>query len=265
MLDALFGNLNLWFLFVASCVVLFLASEAGLRIGRRYQAQLDEATRSHTGTVEAALLGLLALLLGFAFVLADGRYERRRDLIVDEAIAIERAYLRARLLPEPHHQASSRLLREYLDARLEQYEAGEWSTKAHDANVHGGHLLRRLWEEAAASAKVSSDEVRTGYYVESLNQVIDARSRRLAIRDNHVPGMVLLLLYFVAMCALGVVGFGCSHGKGRHILIRAILTLVTVATIQVIIDLDRPQSGYIVIGERHLQSLRRELTTLAPE
>lgn len=159
---------------------------------------------------------------------------------------------------------SARLLQEYLDARLDYYRAGDPSENLREANVRGEQLLLRLWAEAVTAAKSNSDEVRTGYYIESLNNVIDNKSKRSAIRENHVPGMILWLLYFVAVLTLGVTGFCCSHGKGRHLVLRAILTLITVATIQVIVDLDRPRSGYIVVSEKPLQDLRNELSPLTP-
>jgi len=59
----------------------------------------------------SAVLGLLALLLGFTFSLALNRYEARRDLVVQEANAIGTAWLRAQLLEPPNKAAMSGLLR----------------------------------------------------------------------------------------------------------------------------------------------------------
>lgn len=259
----LFNGLNLWLLFCLGILVLFLASETGLYLGRRFQERMDQATRVHITTVEAALLGLLALLLGFAFVMAVGRYERRRDLLIEEANAIGTAYLRTELLQEPHDQISAQLFREYLNARLDYYRAGENSEKLRDSTSRAELILRRLWKEAIAAAKVNSDEVRTGYYIEALNGVIDDQAKRSANMEAHVPEIVFWLLYFVALLTLGLVGFCCSFGIGRHLVIRAILTLITVATIQVIVDLDRPRSGYIVISEKHLLDLREVMSPSA--
>ena len=71
------------------------------------------------------MLGLLALLLGFTFALAAGRYESRRALVLQEANSIGTTYLRAALLPEPHHKEVEALLWRYLEVRVEFYDAGE--------------------------------------------------------------------------------------------------------------------------------------------
>jgi len=71
----------------------------------------------------SAVLGLLALLLGFTFSLALNRYEARRDLVVQEANAIGTTWLRTQLLESPNNTAMSGLLRGYLDARLAWSEA----------------------------------------------------------------------------------------------------------------------------------------------
>src|SRR5262245_8635230 len=54
------------------------------------------------GYVVSAVLGLLALLLGFTFSLAADRFDTRRILVLEEANAIGTTYLRAQLLTEPH-------------------------------------------------------------------------------------------------------------------------------------------------------------------
>ncbi len=42
----------------------------------------DEARKGQIGTLQGAVLGLLALLLGFTFAMAVQRYDNRRDLVV---------------------------------------------------------------------------------------------------------------------------------------------------------------------------------------
>jgi hypothetical protein len=51
--------------------------------------------------LEQALLGLLALIIGFTFLMALTRFEARREAVVNEANAIGTTALRARLLAEP--------------------------------------------------------------------------------------------------------------------------------------------------------------------
>jgi hypothetical protein len=88
-------------LVVGALIALFLlAAEVGFRAGRRHGRRVGDR-EPQVGTIQGALLGLLALLLGFSFAMAQSRYDTRRALVVDEANAIGTTYLRAQLLPKP--------------------------------------------------------------------------------------------------------------------------------------------------------------------
>jgi hypothetical protein len=69
------------------------------------------------------VLGLLVLLLEFTFGMAQSRFELRQREVLEESNAIGTAYLRTRLLPQPYQTGTANLLRRYVDARLEFYEA----------------------------------------------------------------------------------------------------------------------------------------------
>ena len=51
-----------------------------------------KAHHGQSGTLQGALLGLLGLLLGFTFAMAVGRYEARKQLVLDEANGIGTAW-----------------------------------------------------------------------------------------------------------------------------------------------------------------------------
>src|SRR5215204_2065974 len=97
---------------------LFLAMlvglDAGFRIGR-WRIQRDGDAHEGLGSIEAASLAFLGLLLGFAFSNALGRFDARRDLIVTEVNAIETAYRRLDLAPVEDQAGLRRLFRDYLD------------------------------------------------------------------------------------------------------------------------------------------------------
>src|SRR4051794_26223849 len=107
-------------LFAAMCA----ASLAG--IGLRYRRDLKTgadlqappAEDGQEGYIVSAVLGLLALLMGFTFSLAVDRFDARRHLVLEEANAIGTAYLRSQLLPEPGRTRMSGLLVRYTDNRL---------------------------------------------------------------------------------------------------------------------------------------------------
>ena len=81
---------------------MLILSEVGRRIGMARLARDSEGLTKGAGAAEAAVFGLLGLLIAFTFSGAASRFEDRRHLITAEANAIGTAYLRVDLLPATH-------------------------------------------------------------------------------------------------------------------------------------------------------------------
>ena len=104
-------NIPVWVLFIITTLVFSVASELGFRVGKFMNPMV--------GTILGASLGLLAFFLAFTFNMAGSRYDARKQLVLDEANAIETTYLRAKLLPKPYGTEIQELLREYVDVRVQ--------------------------------------------------------------------------------------------------------------------------------------------------
>ena len=98
-------SVQLYFLviFFIGTAVVFLASEFGWRLGIRTKGH---GANGNISALEQSLLGLLALIIGFIFLMALMRFEARREAVLNEANAIGTTALRARLLPEPQYPRS---------------------------------------------------------------------------------------------------------------------------------------------------------------
>src|SRR6516225_454845 len=108
-------NYSLLTVFLVGLALIVAASEIGRFLGVRVGNQGGD----NVSTLEAAVLGLLALMIGFTFAMALSRFEARRDAVLNEANAIGTTALRARLLPEPERKEVLKLLREYVQTRLD--------------------------------------------------------------------------------------------------------------------------------------------------
>src|SRR3954469_1859244 len=108
--------------FFVGMAIVFLASEFGWRLGIRTEGHTASGNIS---ALEQSLLGLLALIVGFTFLMALTRFEARREAVLNEANAIGTTALRARLLPEPHRTESLKLLREYSKLRIDYIPTGK--------------------------------------------------------------------------------------------------------------------------------------------
>ena len=114
-----FNVFPIWGLFLITAAVVLFSLEAGYRLGRYRSARAEHEKEGSTGTMVGATLGLLAFLLAFTFNMASSRYDARRQAFLGEVIAIETAYTRADLLPEPSRSETRDLFRQYVDLRLE--------------------------------------------------------------------------------------------------------------------------------------------------
>jgi hypothetical protein len=254
--EELFYDLNLWLIFFISIGAFFLSTEIGFLLGRRAAPKTSDHARSQVGTIQAALLGLLALLLGFTFAMAMSRFDARKQLVLDEANAIGTTFLRAQLLPEPQRREISDLLRRYVNVRLDFYAAGTDDDKLDAASQATAKLQTQLWSIGAALGEKDPRAVTYGLFLQSLNEVIDLHNKRLTALENHVPEIILILLFFVAMVATALIGYGCGLGEVRNFFVTLVASVLIAAVIFVIIDLDRPRRGLIRVSQDRLVELR---------
>lgn len=242
--------------------MLLVAGEVGFQLGRATGQEMDAMGKSQLPSIQAALLGLLALLLGFTTAMAVSRFETRQRLVVEEANAIGTAALRARLVPGAAGAAIVGLLRDYADARAES--STEDSADPTMARRRTEELQAGLWSQASAAAQQDPRAVTSGLLLQALNEMIDVHGARRAALRNHVPVTVMLMIGVVAMITLGAIGYGYGIGEGRHVF--AILTLAVAITlvVMVILDLDRPQRGFIRVSERSLIEVQENLRAPSP-
>ncbi|MGB7912657.1 MAG: hypothetical protein WCF59_10580, partial [Desulfobaccales bacterium] len=205
-------------------------------------------------------LGLLALLLGFTFSMAVSRYDARKQVVLEESNAIGTTFLRAQLLPEPPREEVSNLLRRYVEVRLEFYEAGNNQKILREVKDKTERLQNQLWTDGAALGEKDPRAVTTGLFLQSLNEMIDLNAKRISALENHVPVVTLVLLYFVAIMATGLIGYGCGLSGVRKFFVTIILSILISAVIMVIIDLNRPSMGLIRVNQQRMLDLRDSLS-----
>jgi hypothetical protein len=233
------------------------ATAIGAFVGRRVR-HLSESLSESFGVLQAALLGLVGLVLAFGLSLALSRYEDRRAAIVTEANTIGTTYLRAQTLREPQRSRSLELLTLYTDSaiRLSEYPPG--SDEERFVEEQEEQLQRRLWQYAGRALDESPIESAPRLYVQSLNEMIDAQTARVAALNNHVPGAVLVLELLGAAIALGLLAAYLSLvGRGlAGVLLAAILVGFLLLVIS---ELDRPTRGMIEVPDTVLKDLRESM------
>jgi uncharacterized membrane protein (Fun14 family) len=244
--------------------LLLLTIEMGYRLGDRVQPGLNDSAKSPVLAISGAIFGLLALLLGFTFSMSLGRFDQRKQLVVQEANAIGTTYLRSKLFPEPHRSDVASLLRSYVDARLDFYNLRDDHGQFRNVIERTEKLQDDLWSQVVSVVKKDDRPVTTGLFIPALNEVIDLHAKRVAAMENHVPESVLLLLILVALLAAMLVGYGCGLAKRRHLLSTSIVALLIGIVIIAIIDLDRPTRGLIRVSQNSMSRLHDSMKHDAP-
>lgn len=237
--------------------VVFGATGLGLFLGH-YLRHRSEHLREPLGVLQAALLGLVGLVLAFGLALAVGRYDSRRAAVVDDADAIGTTYLRAQTLAEPFRSQSLQRLVRYADASIRLSRSVPTTTGARQAVADGQKLQRELWRlagQALADAPLASAP---RLYVETLNQMIDMQTVRVAALNNRVPGAVLAVEVIFAGAALSLLAFYLAI-LGRGVLPVLVAAALICLLLLVTLDLDRPRRGLITVPLTPLTSLRASM------
>ena len=240
-------NYSLPTIFLTALAAILAAIETGRRLGARAGDRSDD----NVPTLEGAVIGLLALIVGFTFAMALARFEARRDAVLVEANAIGTTALRARLLPEPHREEVLGLLRGYVKIRLDLTQSQATQADLAAAVEKSKVIQERLWQQAMAMAASDSGMVPTGLFIQTLNEMIDDQAKHLAALRSHVPNMVQLALFGVAIIAIGFAGYASGlKARQRSRVPVYIMGFLICAVILLILDLDRPGAGLIEVSQQ---------------
>lgn len=243
-------------------VALTLAAIAGAVFRDAEDKRSPGPSHSETqeGYIVAAVLGLMALLLGFTFSLAVDRYEIRRQLVLDDANAIGAAYLQTQLLGEPHRSRISNILVLYVDNVIVLAKTKPGRTAP--LLARDDELITELWQATAAAF----DSIRgldfSGSYVASINHLIDMDGARREARESHVPNEVFAVLFVYFIVTAAVIGYVVTCTGGR--IAAGCLLLLMLMSLLIILDIDRPTQGGVREPQTPMVDLQKSMAGWKP-
>jgi hypothetical protein len=255
----IFYHLDPFLVCLALLGLLFAAEEAGFRVRKRRRLSSGDIEQSDIALILGAVLTLLALMLGFTYAMSQGRFETRRQLVIDEANAIGTTFLRAKTLPEPRSSELQELLRQYTALRVEIAamkdvspewfrEMGQRSKQLHDS----------MWSKAAALASENPNAVVSVFLI-PLNDVIDIHAKRMDAVRSRVPFSIYLVLIGISSVAVGLVGYYFGARRRRMRIPTMMFALLVAAVMWLILDLDQPFRGSITASQQSLIDLQQDL------
>ncbi|HWO81105.1 hypothetical protein [Gaiella sp.] len=253
----MFFSLPSWAVALLVFAVVGGACVLGAALGR-YLRRHTDVLREPIGVLQAALLGLVGLILAFGLSLAVGRYEARRAAVVAEANAIGTTYLRAQLIAEPGRSESLDLLRRYTDLSLRLSHEVPNSASMMRTTAQQSILQRRLWRLAGQAIGAAPTASAPRLYVDTLNDMIDQETVRVAALNNRVPGAVLGLEVIGAAVVVGLLALYLAV-LGRGLLAAIVAAGLVTLLLLVTFDLDRPTRGLIKVPDTPLESLRASM------
>jgi hypothetical protein len=209
-------------------------------------------------STEGALLGLLALLLGFTFSMAADRFVARGNLVREESGAIRSVYLRARLAQEPERSNITKLLSSYTETRFALQHVGFSPEEREEVDAAANKLHLALWTQVERAVARDRDDV-TALLVEAVDNVIDLHAQQMAAQRYHVPGPIFLLLLLVALVSLGVSGYASGSSYRQSLVMNLLVSMLVSSVMLLIVDLHRPTRGTIVVNMASMDDVARFL------
>jgi hypothetical protein len=245
----------IWSVYLFAVVFLFLAAEVGFRLGGIIQKRWPDQSEAGVGTVVGAALALLGFLLAFITGVALDNFNQRRHLVVLEADVIGTTYLRAGNLPSPNGEDSRKLLKEYVDIRLEALKPGNLV----NAITRSEQIQNELWKISEQAAKESPTAI-TSLYISSLNEMIDLHSQRIQAELGYrVPQALMMGIFLVAILTMILIGVHDGYRERHNVVALIMVVLIVSIVFLVIIELDRSNVGLIQVPQKALINLQQEL------
>lgn len=243
-------------------VLVVITGELGFRVARHRGERIIDATS--LGIIQAAAFTLVALLLGFSFSLALARYDARREVTVKEANVIGTLLLRVDLLDSTYRDPMHRYLAKYATSRVDFARAGIDAAAQARAGRISSALQERMWATAMDAAQRDRRSTLTPLFIQALNNVIDVEGEQAAVLNAHIPDAVLFILLGIMLIAAGLLGFSLGKSDRKAYIPVTMLAVMLALESFTILDLDRPQRGFIRVDLTPLQQVQRSAAAAAP-
>jgi hypothetical protein len=241
-------------LFVAIAIATLLAFEAGLWLGRWRSRKPNPEALLPVRMLVTSTLGMLSFILGFTFGLASSHFDNRTDAVFDEATAISTAYRRADLLPEPERTNERRLIRNYIDVRLEPLQL-----RTGDALAPMRRLQEQMWAEAVAASRRDGGSSFVMPLTQSLIDVNAHGERVLTGIRSRIPIGVWLILNAIMAVSVAAAGYHAGLAGTQRSIAAVAYSVVFAAVIVLIAAGDIPGPQQLQTSHQALIDLRDRL------
>ena len=178
-------------------------------------------------------------------------------MLLDEVTNIRTTWLRAGLVPEPIRTDTRKLLKEYVNLRI---EISNDPSKLSYVMSRSQQILDVFWASAESLAERDRSSEMYSLFTSSINDLVDNYNHRITMTiEYRIPNAILGILFiisFLSMLALGY-QFGIS-GRGSF-RINVLLAIVFALVMFLILALDRPETGLTKLNQKPMLTLQQQL------
>lgn len=247
-------------MFLIPFLIVYLSIFTGRRYGTHVSKKSTDLQQNSVGAVVGSAFALLAFMLAFTFQIVTGRYDARKQLLLEEVTNIRTTYLRAGLVPEPIRSDTKKLLVEYVDIRL---EVTKDISKLDSMMIRSQQILDRFWDYTEMLAEQDRSSEVYALYTTSINDLVANYNQRITYTlEYRVPGVIMWILTMITILSMFMLGylFGIS-GKGGY-KINLLLAGIFALVMFLIFVLDRPDKGFAKLNQRPMITLQHQLQVM---
>lgn len=255
--NSFFGSAPLWIIFAATVALIVLSIYTGIFISRLRRKHSTAEDEFPVNTIVGATLALLGFMLAFTFGFTASRFDSRKTLLLDEVNSIGTTYLRAGFLPEPHCTDVRKLIRKYVDLRIE--------LAAHPENLkpiieQSTSLQDEMWKHAE---EVSKSDVKNpdivSLFMETLNETIDLQTTRLTVALVYrIPDLMWLALLSLLVLSMFELGYMFMKSQRPNLILILTIALAFSVVILMVVSFDRTD-GSIKINQQPMIELQQSI------
>ncbi len=240
------------------CIGLFFGMIIAQIIAYQYASWRGEATLGMGGsTVETAIFALMGLIIAFTFSGAQGRYEYRRQLIVEEMNATKTVYFRLSLLSEEYRKAASELYSDFLRKRIDYSSLKTYT--ASDINIEKtSDIQNKLWKLVVYDTENTNDVSVRRLVLPSLNDLYGTVTKRLLAAYTHTSTWIMFMFAIIAVICSILSGFRMAKQSAFSWSYAVIFSFTIALTMYVILDFEYPRFGFIQLQTFETMLVERE-------
>jgi ABC-type nitrate/sulfonate/bicarbonate transport system substrate-binding protein len=253
----------LWVVFSAMVAMAVLAIELGFLLGRTNRGKIRDEQATPIATVVGAVLAMMAFVIAFTFGSANTRFDARKAALLDDVTAIQTAYLRANLIPEPQRTTVRSLLRDYVQARAGIVYAYGQPDTLRLVQQRAKALQELMWSHVEVLAEEQGETRVYVLFARALNDVFNLHTKRVVLGAYYrIPSAMWLALILASGVAMFAVGFQFGISSNRRIHPAKLALAITFALVMVLaFDLDRAGEGLVAVNQQPMidlyQSMRK--------